>query len=93
MRHHSKVSTEQFARTFAVHAVLGQLLPPSANYFRFNPPGVGDIPMDETDELQLTSLRNRTQLYLEQPDTRHDLDRCAALLAERYLEESSTPSM
>lgn len=69
--------------------MLRSILPRRANYFRFNPLDVQDIQMDETDEVQLAVLRNRTQIYLDMPATRAKLDRCAAVLARR-LDRSAT---
>ena len=60
--------------------MLRSILPRRANYFCFNPLDVQDIQMDETDEVQLVVLCNRTQIYLDMPATRAKLDWCVVVL-------------
>jgi len=57
-----------------------QLLQPVPEYFRFSPPSVGSVPLDESDENVLIEMEKKTEEYIHKHKTK--IDRLTKLLVK-----------
>jgi len=56
-----------------------KLLQPEPKYFRFSPPDVGSVALDESDESLLVDMEKKTEEYIQKH--KKEIDRLTKLLA------------